>query len=115
VSDDDLQRLERRLKTLFDAFENNTTRVVGGLHEDLEGLRCELDRLATWIPGEAPENPLAMAAAMATNYEDRERVHHDMRTVWRWLAALSALLIAERTIWSGLAWWWLRRRFRERG
>jgi hypothetical protein len=82
----ELEGLKRALRELFDAFENNTTRVVLGLQEGNHSLKDEvrdevarltqqLERISAWAPGQEPESPAALARWMGESSDDRKAIH----------------------------------------
>lgn len=100
----ELDELTRRMRGLFDAFENSTTRVVGGLQEDVQGLRVDLDRLSRWAPGAAPENPAQLARFMAETHDAIQAQQRLSRRNWRALLALAVTQVAE--FGGHIAGWW---------
>lgn len=96
--------LERRISGIFDAFENNTTLVVGGLQEDIQGLRQEIERLSRWAPGAAPENPAQLARFMAESSADRRQLRRAVNLLIGLVSAL-AVVQAVEIIGHARGWW----------
>jgi hypothetical protein len=86
LSPADIEALKRAFKGLFAQFIDNTTTVVGGLQEDMTGMREALERLSQWS-GDGVENPAQLARWMSESSEDRKRLR-------RRVTLLSALVVA---------------------
>jgi hypothetical protein len=90
----EIRALKEAFTNLFAQFIDNTTVVVGGLQEDINGLREAVEKVSAWAPGQELENPAQLTRWMGESSRDRAELRRQLAAQRRWIVALTVAVAA---------------------
>jgi hypothetical protein len=94
LSPAEVKALKEAFTGLFAQFIDNTTVVVGGLQEDINGLRESVERVSAWAPGQELDSPAQLTRWMGESSEDRRKLRRQLAAQRRWIVALTVAVVA---------------------
>lgn len=78
------------LRQLFSGYVDQVSVVIGGLQEDIDGLRAHLDAVSHWAPGQEPTNPVQLGRFMTESHADRAAIRREIVALRRVVYVASA-------------------------